>query len=213
MTEKALGAGFVTLAVEISETVEQKDGKGKRVSLGVINPPCPTLISFGINAAYASEEPTHTEEGVPIYADKVSNWLMSCIRSKIIADARNCLVPKTLEMKPDAAFDCTLEDIVTRAGRDGDALKAMHEGAAAFAGHVAAKGKSPEVVAQWKKLFRDKTFMASQADPLKALARTYLSEFIDSLSKDNPELLARYSNAITAADEAATSKAISLDQM
>lgn len=220
VTKAALAAGWILSTLEVSmneEYTEAGKKKTKRVSLGKIEVPMPTLAAYEIKAEQAfetdddgkvTEKLAYNENGIPIYADAKYDFLQSSIRAAIYIHARNRLISNTKELQPGKSFISSFEDMATLGDRDGTHLKNRAACIASFGGFIANQGKTPQVVDTWKRLMRDPQSMASQQEGMKAKAQQYIEAFIATLK---PEEMDAYGNTITAMDEASQAATLSLE--
>lgn len=208
----ALPEGWILSQMEVSKNEKGADGNAKRVSLGKVAVPMPTLAAYGITAEQEQEDgkPALNENGIPVYKLPELDFLQSSIRAAIYITARNRLISNTMDLQPGKAFLASFADMATLGDRDGTHLVNRAACINSFAGFIANQGKPANIVDNWKRLMRDPASMASQVQGIKDKMQGYLGEFIKTLSAEELE---KYMPTITAADDASKATAPSVEEM
>lgn len=212
-----IAKGWAVASIEVSKTEKLPDGSAKRVSLGKVKMPFPTMAA--ISALLAEPEAltvipfdgkAEDNDGIPTYANDAVNWVQSAIIGKVSIKMRNSLVPESVEIQAGKELPLNFEQLLEAAERTGEALKIKAEAVTAFAGYIAGLGKAPNVVETWKRLFRQPEAMASQTDTMKQKMLGYLTGFTGTLT---PENMQRYMRALTAAEDSAKGESIAESDM
>lgn len=214
-TDSTIPAGWTLASMEVSETVEQADKTKKRVKLGTVKVPTPTLAALGITAEVEQDEdtkqPAKDDYGLPVYKGAMHDIIQTALRSTFFIIARNRLQKASIQLQDGKSFPTTFEEAAASSGgQTGEHLKAFAEAANAFAAHVAAMGKTAQVVALWKKLYRDPDAMTSQSATNKEKGLQYLSGFAEGLE---PDMLARYTPSMTRFNEACQREGVDPNDM
>lgn len=122
----------------VSIVIGKKEGS-KRVEVGKIEVPVPTLKDFGIDV----EPEKFEEDGRAVYGSAVQNWLYNTILQGATKKARNSLEPGSVDFKSGFdKFADTLEDLCAPAlgGGNPEAALAITEFKKAFKEYLAGLG-------------------------------------------------------------------------
>lgn len=171
------------LASEITKTVNKK-----RVPVGTITVHVPDLAQLAsmLNANDLSA-PRTNDEGLPEYGNEVLDWLMRTVRSACQVNARNKLVPGTVELKPGNIIPTTLEDLCapSAAGGNGEAFKQLAELRSAFNTYVDSLGKQAKTASLIKAAFKDTKAFSLQPVEVQSKLVPYFEEFAEATGVEN----------------------------
>lgn len=183
-----------SMTLALHEKVK-KLGSGKKEFKEVarVKIPFPTLQDFGLpNAKLAiaeadgdgikKGEPVY-EDGVPVYADPVHDWLQQAIVSKVAATARNRFKGGVLKQGATLAED--FETLTAETARTGEALALRRDAKASFEAYLQSKNKKAQTVQLLGELFWNSSKVLASAGEkyIEGLA-VNVSGWLDSLTDD-----------------------------
>lgn len=162
-----------------SMNVSKSGTDKKKVVLGVVAVPFPTLKDLGLNV-----EPVKTaEDGTPEYETDILNFIQTAILERTKGIARNKLVSGTIQLKDGTAIATTLADLATPsvAGGNGEALKALTTLKRGFKAFVASIGIGEKGQAVLCQLFGSPNGISIQSPAIKGKLATRVEAFADWL--------------------------------
>lgn len=181
--------------------------EAKVVKIGTAIVPVPLLEAFGFTNVSAMKKgddgkPLFDAEGLPIYENDAHDWAFGAIISQAKMQARNKLVPATVELKDGKHIACTMEELIAEGERVGNKefMQLFKECRNAFTGYMNTLGKSNEAVAFAVTLFEKKDALQTQPETIKEKFKAYLEGFAVSLEAADAE---RYNKILARAEEAA----------
>lgn len=164
----------VIIALAVSEMVD-----GKRVELGKVSVPTPSLKDIGLDY-----EPEKTlETGELVYADDTAQYIYSALLNKTLTKCRNKLVPKSIELKDGAEFDKTVAELVAPAlggGGNPEATKAVADLKAAFRSFLAEQGLSAQAQSFLNQMAISTKNIEPQAEAIKAKVEARFTQFFET---------------------------------
>lgn len=183
--------------------VELANGKKEHKEVGRVFIPTPTLQDFGISAEqsvydidaiiYASDNKTVVkeekkgqpafEDGIPLYADPVKDWLQQAITAKVAAMVRNRFAGGKL--KNGAVIPEDFDQLTAETQRSGEALAIRRDAKASFEAHLQGKNKKAVTVQVLGDLFYNsaKVLQSAGEKYVDALS-SHVSEWIPTLPED-----------------------------
>jgi len=207
MSEVTIAEGWNVAKIEVSKT-EGPKGQAKRISLGHINTPYPTLSAIKAAVTEAVIDPETSKvgddnpEGIVRYthADSaladIANFVQEAMLAKVRVRMTNSLQDKSIQLKDGKSLAVNWVDLLSDQRIGSDFLKIKGECVVDFASYVAEQGKAEKVVQQWKTLFRFTEVLAQQPDKYKAKMQEYLAGFSESLSAEKLERYGKYLLAV-----------------
>lgn len=183
---------------EITMDVAKK-ANGKHEKIGDVKIYVPSLDELGLTGAKQAEDKEGkpvVEDGLPVYVDDRHNWVLGTVYAAVKAQARNRLVPGSVDLRDGATIADTVEALITEGERGAGsaaALAIVRELKTKFAAFVAGLGKSQAAQAILMSLFGSKVALATQSQVNKEKFAGYLADFADKgLDADLLEKGARY---------------------
>jgi len=190
---------MATLKMVVTKTVN-KAGKNERQEVGTVEVPVFTLGDFGLDVEATGAD----EDGMPTYATPAIQWVADAVLAATKADARNKLESGSVALKAGASIASTVEELIAKAERSGEALALAREFVAAFSKWLEQhSGKSAAVQAVLVAMARSKNAIALSTEPRRVGLLNQLTAFADVAD-------ARFSNIIQATAEACTAE-VTLD--
>lgn len=213
MELKLSESGFKTsIPLIINETVKDEEtGKGKYKEIARLALPVPILADFGIDAAPAIGEdgkPELDDDGCPVYAHDVMDWLQSAIIQQVKAQSRNKVVDGKL--KEGQSFAGTFAELVAVSERSGEALKARHAARASLAAYLKSQNRKDVVVKLISGLFTDTDSITTAKDEFVDALNAHLQKWVPTLSEDDK---LRFSRTIERAVEAINGRKVALEDL
>ncbi len=212
---------FTSKLVLPMRTTIEVNGKNKRIDVGNVDVPYPTLH----DADSRMPEPDKWAEDddknrLPVYDNESLQWVQDAILEAVKREARN--VTKVVEQDKDADGNRVFgleytRDIPATFGQlceehkrqGGEYLKIRHEAIADFTNWLHTLNKSSGAMDMAKKLFSDPASLdVSPVNTRKQFMNGYLSPYIDSL---NEEKAARYDTVVQKVIAAAESEQASAE--
>lgn len=183
---------------EITMDVAKK-ANGKHEKIGDVKIYVPSLDELGLTGAKQAEDKEGkpvVEDGLPVYVDDRHNWVLGTVYAAVKAQARNRLVPGSVDLRDGATIADTVEALIAEGERGAGsaaALAIVRELKTKFAAYVAGLGKSQAAQAILLSLFGSKVALATQSQVNKEKFAGYLADFADKgLDADLLEKGARY---------------------
>lgn len=202
---------FQPIKMEVTQTVTNavtKESKRERVGDVTIFVPLVSGLKTAVQASVEGK-PAVTDEGLPVYEADMDNWLQNAILSQVKAQARNKLVPKTIELKDGATIATDWAGLTAESVGGGAVhLALIREVKALFAQWVATLGKSKGAIEKITGAFNNLDVLRVADATSKEKIAQYVSDFADSLDE---ETQAKYSKYILRVVDVATSEAIEAD--
>jgi hypothetical protein len=204
--------------LDLSEKVELPNGKKEHKRVATVNIPMPVLSDFGIDAEQyvytvddAKKDPKVKagdkafNDGLPIYANQVYDWLQGAILFRVSAMSRNRFVKG--QLKPGASLAEDFEALTAETARTGDALALRREARTSFEAYLQKLGKKQATVQLLGELFFNSAkVLASAGDKYVEALSKYAGEWIETLT---PEQATRFTPKLAELQESinnATSK-------
>lgn len=160
--------------------VSKKVGN-KKEKVGEVAIPFPTLAELGIEA-----QPTKTnEDGTPVYATDLQNFVFTAVMERVKGMARNKLVSGTCDLKPGQAIAATLEELVKPpvAGGNAETLKAIAALKRGFAEWLAEQGVAAKGQAALVQLFGSPNSIALQSEALRGKVAERVEGYAESIAE------------------------------
>jgi len=175
-------------------SVSKKIG-GKYEKQGEVAITVPTLEDIQGFVVGDKAKITGEEDGLPVYADDVANWVQSAMLSYVKANARNKLVSGTATLKPGLSIPTNWAELCAEGERGGNgaALKLYAEVKDAFAKWASTLGKSETTVKVMTSYFNSRVALEMASADHKAKLEAYVQQFAESL---DAETLERYTGPI-----------------
>lgn len=172
------------MSITLTMQVTRSEGN-KRVPVGEVEVPVPSLSDFGLDAAPTGQD----EDGVPTYNTNELNWLQNAIKNATLANARNKLVPKSTELRPGAAIPSTLEELSepSLGGGNPEVLKQIAATKALFKEYVNGLGKSAKVTALLIEAFGSVKALGMQPANVRERIAAYVEEFVEWAESEGRE--------------------------
>jgi hypothetical protein len=162
------------IKLPISKTVDKK-----RIEVGAVEVYVPSLeeVSQVIAAAQATED--KTDEGLPVYTTNEANWVLNALRAAAAANARNKLMPGTVDCRPGLTIASTFAALAEPAvgGGNGEALKAISAIKALFKQYVATLGKAAKTTALITDCFANPKGLTMQPVEVREKLAVYFEGF------------------------------------
>lgn len=181
-----------TFDLDLSEKVTLANGRKEHKKVATVKIPTPILSDFGIadaqQAVYEADDAAkgHVkgapafDNGVPVYADPVYDWLQQAILFRISATSRNRFVKG--QLKPGASLAEDFEALTAETARTGDALALRREARVSFEAYLQKLGKKQATVQMLGELFFNSAkVLASAGDKYVEALSKYVGEWIDTL--------------------------------
>lgn len=199
------------LAALVTQVIGKKEGN-KRVEVGKVQIPVPTLKDFGLDV-----EPVKVlEDGRAEYATDAQNWLYTQILQGAVKKARNSLESGTVDFKAGYdKFADTLESLCAPSvnGGNAEAALAITEFKKAFKEWLAGQGIAANAQAFLNAQVANPKGLAMQSDAIRGKVEARISSFVEENAET--ELLAKQTvvNYITKLVDACESEEIDLDDL
>jgi hypothetical protein len=211
---------WVMLVVPLSKKVLKagyKDPKDPNAEweyfkIGQMAIPIPTLAAFGINSPVrAKTDDDNVPEGseaLPLYADPNIDWLFDAAVAACKAQARNCYVSGTAELKEGKSIPANFAELIATGEKIGNKIfmQMLKEAGNAFASWFSGLGKSAPASAMAVTLFRKKDALALQPATIKEKMAGYISQFAEQLEPADADRYSKYLLSIAEACQAATAE-------
>lgn len=201
---------FQQVKMEVTSTVS-KNGQNTRERLGdvIIHVPLVSDLVSEAKQAVVDGKPAFTDDGLPVYERDQDNWLQTAIVAQVKAQARNKLVPKTLDLRDGATIATDWEGLTAEnVGGGAIHLQLIREVKALFSAWVGTLGKSQGAQAKIVGAFNNLEVLKVADAVSKDKILGYVSDFVETLSADDQ---AKYNKYLTKVAEVATSEAIEAD--
>lgn len=158
-----------------------KRENSKFVPVGQVSIVVPTLED--IVAAVASAKITGEEDGIPVYADDIANWVQSAMFNTVKAAARNKLENGTANVKAGLKIATNWEELTAEADRSGGAaaLALLREFRAVFEQWAKTLGKSEAAQQTLVKYVSNRTALELANTDVKGKIKAYVEQFADAL--------------------------------
>lgn len=169
---------------EITMDVAKK-ANGKHEKIGDVKIFVPSLEELGLSGAEQTVDKAGEavfEDGLPVYKDDRHNWVLGTVYAAVKAQARNRLVPGSVDLRDGATIADSVETLIAEGERGAGsaaALAVVRELKAKFADFVAGMGKSQAAQAILMSLFGSKVALATQSQVNKTKFAGYLADFAD----------------------------------
>lgn len=180
-------------SLDLSEKVKLPNGRKEHKKVATVSIPTPILQDFGIDAKQyiytaedAAKDPKNVagsaafDNGVPVYAEPVADWLQQAILFRISATSRNRFVKG--ELKPGASLAEDFEALTAETARTGEALALRREARTSFEAYLQKLGKKQATVGLLGELFFNSAkVLASAGEKYVEALSKYAGEWIDTL--------------------------------
>ncbi len=201
-----------TIIASLVTIVISKKENNKRVELGKMEVPVPTLKDFGIDV-----EPTKVEEdGRPVYASDAHQWLYNAIHQLATKKARNSLEVGTMDFKAGVeGFSTTLESLCAPAvgGGNPEAALAITALKNAFKSYLAGLGLGAQAQAFLNAQVAAPKNLALQPAAMREKIQARLEGFIEA-NEESDALANSYAmNYLQKLLEACDADEVSLDDL
>lgn len=163
-----------------------KKVNGKHEKIGDVNIYVPSLEELGLSGAEQildKEGKGQVEDGLPVFKDDRHNWVLGTVLAAVKAQARNRLVPGTIDLRDGATISADVDTLIAEGERGAGsaaALAVVRDLKAKFAAFVGKLGKSNAAQTILTSLFGSKVALAAQSVANKQKFAGYLAEFADS---------------------------------
>lgn len=174
--------------------VKLANGKKEHKEVGRAFIPTPILSDFGIQAEQSvfdaddaakgqvKGQPAY-EDGIPLYADPVKDWLQQAIAAKVAATVRNRFVDGKL--KNGAVIPEDFEQLTAETQRTGEALALRRDAKASFEAYLQGKNKKAATVQVLGELFYNSAkVLASAGEKYVAALSAHVLDWIPTLPED-----------------------------
>lgn len=181
--------------------VSEKEG-GKYVPRGEVEVFYPILADLNISG----EVKEKSDEGFPVYADDLHQYVFDGVLAAVKAAARNKLevVNGKVRLKDGLSIASTTEQLLESGGNNGAALAAIREFLTAAKDFLTKTGKSQAVQAAILGFFNKPDTIALVEDAAKReKIRGYLLDFMQTATAEQAGKWARRAEVINAACDAA----------
>lgn len=151
---------------------------GKRVEVGTVNIPYPSLADLGIPAP----EGTAREDGSIDYGNNEYNWLANAIQTAVVNKGKNQLAPKSVEFRSEGGkFATTMAEVAApfAGGGNPEALKAIASVKASFAEYLSAAQISAQAQTLLKSLFGSAKSIETQNEAVKGKVQARIEAYAD----------------------------------
>ena len=198
------------LKMEVAKTVEVKNGKNYRETVGAVDVTVPTLEDIAGIVATAKVDTEAMEkakkedkefDGLPIYTDARADWIFGAMLAAVKAGARNKLQAGSIELKSaDTPIPTDWDGIVATGERGGAAAFAiLKEVKQAWANFVAKLGKSEATSTTLIMYFNSRQALLTQSPANRAKMLKYVEDFATELSEADAEKFTKPVDAVIAA--------------
>ena len=187
------------LKMAVTKTVT-KAGKKEREEVGTVDVPIFILREFGLDVPTTGVD----DDGLPTYDTPAIQWVADAVLAATKADARNKLESGSVTLKAGASIASTVDELIAKAERSGEALALAREFVTAFSKWLEQhSGKSAAVQAVLVAMARSKNVIALSTEPRRVGLLNQLTAFADVADE-------KFSNIIQATADACTAE-VTLD--
>jgi hypothetical protein len=179
------------MLLTLNAKVVKPSGKKEFKEVGKAKIPLPVLEDFGIQGKPAlaeTDDPKQglvkgqpiVEDGVPVYADPVQDWLMQAIAFRVAAISRNRF--KDGVLKPGASLAEDFDALTAETARTGEALALRRDARTSFEAYLQSKNKKAATVSLLSELFWNSSkVLASAGEKYVEALSTHVALWIDTL--------------------------------